>query len=505
MRKLLVVLLIAITSSVFAQDPMENIKKFFSREGYVIKVEKGQVLIDMGRDQVKVGEEFSVFEEGKELFHPITGKPLGKERKKVGEIKIDQVEDNFSRAKVIKEEGRIKVGDKVVLSAKDVCYEGSEEGFFKISSVVEGIKKGSGCAYTVKEFKDGYGVEFLGSPVAFYSIPQVVKQQIERASLRDLRLLARSRLIKALPSIPISADVGDLMGNGKEYLAILYSGRVEVYELLKNDIIKRSTYSLPAGSAVNLVVARVGKEDKDYIIVNMISGDKASSLILKMVGDSLVPVKTDIPYIMGVLDKSKPKETFVGQSFDFDNKFGKVVRLSFEGDNLKEVGIYSVPRGFRIDSAFYYKNYLVFTDGSGRVRVFDGSNEVFSSDESFGGSYSYVEVAVGSAGKINYIFNPRGAVGDILGFKVAYVVKNSAGIVQRFLDIVKYSRGDIFILDEERKDIINFKQLVGGNLEEAIQSVIFTKDGRLLVLTGRTGTIPIQNKGELYEIEIRAL
>lgn len=504
MQKFFIVFLI-LASLAFAQNPEEGIKSFFSKEGYVIKVEKNTVLIDLGKPQTKEGEVFSVFEEGKQIIHPITGKVLGKERKKVGEVKVEKVEDNFSQARVINQEGNIKAGDKVLLLANDICYEGSEEGFFKVSSLIHGIKKGSGCAYTIKEFKDGYGIEFLGSPVAFYHAPQTLKQQIEKASLQDLKLLARSKLIKALPSIPVSADVGDLMGNGKDYLAVLYSGKLEVYELLKNDIIKRSTYSLPAGSAVNLTVAKVGKEDKDYIIVNMISGDRANSLILKMVGDSLIPVKTDIPYLMGVLDKSKPKETFVGQSFDFDNRFGKVVKLSLEGKSLKEIGAYPVPRGFRVDSAFFYKNYLVFTDTSGRVRVFDGSNEVFSSDEGFGGSYSYVEVAVGSAGKINYVFNPKGAVGDILGFKVAYVIKNSAGIVQKFLDILKYSRGDIFLLNEERKDVINFKQLAGGNLEEAIQAIIFTKDGRVFVLTGRTGTIPIQNKGELYEIDIRVL
>ncbi|WP_340695932.1 hypothetical protein [Hydrogenobacter thermophilus] len=504
MRKACLVLFALIVSVAFAQSPMEDLKKFFSREGYVIKLEDGQVLIDLGKGKVKEGEVFSVVEEGKEIINPVTGKVLGKERRTVGEVKIDKVYDSYSVAK-INSGKNIMVGDKAILYVHDVCYEGSDEGFFKVSSVVDGLKKGSGCTYTIKEFKDGYGVEFLGSPVAFYAVPQMAKGQIERASLQDLKLLARSKLIKSLPSIPISADVGDVMGNGRDYLVVLYSGRLEVYELLKNDIVKRATYSLPAGTAVDVSLGRIGKESKDYIIVNMISGDRASSLILKMVGDSLIPLKTDIPYIMAVLDKNRPKETFVGQRFDFDNKFGQTVRLSFDGENLKELGIFEAPRGFRVDSAFYYKNYLVFTDSSGRIRVFDGSNEVFSSEEGFGGSYSYVEIAVGSAGKINYVFNPRGAVGDILGFKVAYVIKNAAGIVQRFLDIVKYSRGDVFLIDEQRKDVILLKQLVGGNLEEAIQSVVVTKDGRLLVLTGRTGTIPLQNKGELYEIEIKVL
>ena len=78
-------------------------------------------------------------------------------------------------------------------------------------------------------------------------------------------------------------------------------------------------------------------------------------------------------------------------------------------------------------------------------------------------------------------------------------------MVQRFLDILKYSRGELFILGEKRKDLIFIKPLRGGNFEEAIQAVLTTKDGRILVITGRTGTLAIQNRGDVYEVELRAL
>jgi len=38
-----------------------------------------------------------------------------------------------------------------------------------------------------------------------------------------------------------------------------------------------------------------------------------------------------------------------------------------------------------------------------------------------------------------------------------------------------------------------------------VQAVLTTKDGRVLVLTGRTGMLTIQNRGEVYELELRAL
>ncbi len=481
----------------------EDIKNFFHRSGYIVSVDKDKVIIDLGKGNVREGEVFQIYREGKEIVHPVTGKVIGKETQTIGKLKVVKVEEGFSTA-TVESALYVKVGDRIKLYTDSVCYQGSEKGFFRVSSVIEGLKKGSDCKYVVKEFQDGYGIEFLQSPVAFFSKPTQVTD-IARATIEDLNLLAKSKFIKSLPSIPLSADIGDILGNKKEFLVILYSGRLEVYEILKNDIVPRMRYSLPAGIPISVVTAKIGKEDKDYIIVNMITGDSASSLILKSVGDTLLPVKTGIPYIMGVLDKGNPKETFIGQKFDFSSKFGQAVKLALDGNSVKENGIFSAPRGFRIDSAFKFGDYLVFTDANGRVRVYKGESEIFSTDEGFGGSYTNIEIPILNAGKMNYIFNPKGVKANIVGFNVAFIIKNNAGFVQKFLDILKYSQGELYILGEKRKDLVFLKQIRGANFEETIQAILTTNDGRILVLTGKTGTIPIQNKGDIYELEFRVL
>ncbi len=482
----------------------EGIKKFFQRDGYVVSVEKDRAIIDIGKGNVKEGEVFDVYREGKDIVHPVTGKVIGKETQTVGKIKVINVQDGFSVATIESGTG-IKTGDRIKLYRSSVCYQGSDEGFFKVSSVVEGLKKGSGCDYVIKEFQDGYGIEFLQNPVAFFSKPTTTVANIGRATIEDLNLLARSKLIKALPSLPLSADIGDILGNKKDFLVVLFSGKLEVYEVLKNDMVLRMRYSLPAGVPVSVTTGKIGKEDRDYIIVNMVSGDTASSVILKAVGDTLLPVRTGIPYIMGVLDKANPKETFVGQRFDFSNKFGQAVKLTLEDNNLKETGVFVAPRGFRIDSAFMYGEYLVFTDANGRLRIYKGGNEVFSSEEGFGGSYTSVQIPVLDSGKMNYIFNPKGAKINVVGFDVALVVKNTSGFVQKFLDILKYSQGEVYMIGERRKDLVFLKQVRGSTFEESVQAIVRTSDGRILVLTGKTGTIPVQNKGDIYELEFRVL
>ncbi len=497
-----VIVLLFFLLPVKAQELTEKVRDFFNREGYVVKVEGSRAIVDLGRGKAFKGEEFEVFREGRELLHPITKQVIGRERQRVGRIRIEMVEEGFSYATLL--EGAPREGDRVKLAYRDVCLDGSEELLYKLRAVLPELKQAKECTYMLKELKDGLGIEFKGSPLAFLSMPAPSLSAQSRATLEDINLLGKAKFIKALPSLPLSADICDLTGTGKEFLVVLYQSKVEVYELLKNDLVKRSDYSLPAGVGVGLSCGRLTSSQQDYVLVSMVSGDSANSLILKAVGDSLVPVARNIPYYMTILDKKRPKETFIGQRFNFRDKFGQTVRLSFEGESLKELGAFLAPRGFRADSAFYFGEYLVFTDSTGRIRVFKADGEVFSTEEGFDGSYTLVEIPL-EQGKINFIFNPRGAVLSFMGFNMALVPKNQTGVVQKFLDVVKYSRGELFFIGERRKDLLFIKNIRGSNFEESIQTVLTTKEGRVLVLTGRTGVLTIQNRGDLYELELRVL
>ncbi|MFN7065483.1 MAG: hypothetical protein ACK4OF_04995 [Aquificaceae bacterium] len=480
-----------------AQGAVEKVGEFFQREGYVVKVEGQRLIVDLGKDKVKIGEEFDVLREGKEIVHPITRQVIGREREKVGRIRIEEVGDGFSYARLL--EGIAKEGERIRLRVEDLCFEGKGETFFKLRALLPDLKREAPCTYTIREMEEGIGIEHKNLPVAFYRdiIPA-------KAGLEDINLLGKPRLLLSLPSLPLSADLCDLTGTGREILLVLFSGRVSAYELVKRDLVKRFDYSLPAGVPLGLQCGRIGDGNQDLVLLNMVSGDSVSSMVLKAVGDSLVPIARNIPYFMGVLNKEKPKETFIGQRYALRLSFGQALRLSLEGDRIRELGAFLAPRGFRIDSAFSFGDYLIFTDSTGRIRVFKGDTEVFSTDEGFGGSYTYAEVPL-EQGKMNFVFNPRGSQAKFMNFPVSFVIKNHTGVVQRFLDILKYTRGELFLVGEKRRDLIFIRPLRGGNFEESIQAVLTTRDGRILVLTGRTGTIALQNRGDVYELELRGL
>jgi curli biogenesis system outer membrane secretion channel CsgG len=81
-------------------------------QGRVVKCSEGDVIISAG-DQVgaSVGDTFTVYSVGEELVDPETGELLGVEEDKIGSVKIYQVKQKYSKAKLVSGGKGIKAGD----------------------------------------------------------------------------------------------------------------------------------------------------------------------------------------------------------------------------------------------------------------------------------------------------------------------------------------------------------------------------------------------------------
>ncbi|MEJ7619481.1 MAG: hypothetical protein WKI46_01505, partial [Aquificaceae bacterium] len=91
MGRLALIFILLFSVSLWAQDVLQGIREFFQREGYVVKVDANRVLIDLGREKVRVGEEFTILKEGKEIVHPITKQVIGRESQQVGVLRVEEV------------------------------------------------------------------------------------------------------------------------------------------------------------------------------------------------------------------------------------------------------------------------------------------------------------------------------------------------------------------------------------------------------------------------------
>lgn len=65
-------------------------------EGCIIQINAKKVYIDLGREQgVQPGQKFEIFREGNVIVHPISGKIMGVEKSKLGNIKIISVDGDM--------------------------------------------------------------------------------------------------------------------------------------------------------------------------------------------------------------------------------------------------------------------------------------------------------------------------------------------------------------------------------------------------------------------------
>ncbi len=86
-------------------------------EGYVIKVDPTQIILDVGFNKgMRKGMKMVIYKEGDAITHPATGEILGKTVTKLGEVLLTEVQEKMSEASILeKEPGQaLAVGNKVV-------------------------------------------------------------------------------------------------------------------------------------------------------------------------------------------------------------------------------------------------------------------------------------------------------------------------------------------------------------------------------------------------------
>jgi curli biogenesis system outer membrane secretion channel CsgG len=122
----------SITSSNFQKTPLgkavqmtiDRAVNYISKEmkdipwrGRVVLVKNAQVYINSGRNAgIQSGNSFSIYRENEALIDPETGIELGKEKTKIAEVEITEVQEKFSKAKIIEGpySGEILKGDLVL-------------------------------------------------------------------------------------------------------------------------------------------------------------------------------------------------------------------------------------------------------------------------------------------------------------------------------------------------------------------------------------------------------
>lgn len=106
------VLLCALASPGWSQDSL--------LEGYVVKVDGKSVYLDKGRGPAAVGRRFSVYTQGEELKHPVTGESLGQVKNTVAKGVISEVQEKYSVGLLESGEDKVQPGQRIRLDDEPV-------------------------------------------------------------------------------------------------------------------------------------------------------------------------------------------------------------------------------------------------------------------------------------------------------------------------------------------------------------------------------------------------
>jgi len=81
--------------------------------GSVVKAQGSTIYLNLGRGQVRPGDQLSLWHKGEALIDPETGLALGSMDSRIGSLEVGQVNDRFSIARVVSGGSGVKAGDRV--------------------------------------------------------------------------------------------------------------------------------------------------------------------------------------------------------------------------------------------------------------------------------------------------------------------------------------------------------------------------------------------------------
>jgi hypothetical protein len=127
---LLIALTLVMPSNVQAQSKasldriVSQIESIFPPlEGYVVSVEGSGLTLDLKQGMpVETGDQLKLIRYGRELFHPVTKKKIGRKETDLGEVEILEVRKDFSRARALDPTILPKEGDGVRSAFQKVSF-----------------------------------------------------------------------------------------------------------------------------------------------------------------------------------------------------------------------------------------------------------------------------------------------------------------------------------------------------------------------------------------------
>jgi hypothetical protein len=464
---LLFVTLITITAiNARAEIGSDIIRDFTPLSGYVIQSVGNEYIIDMdARQQIAVGDLFTVVTPGERIIHPVTKKELGNLDTVKGMLQVTRIKAGFSYARTIGKTSGIKSGDMIRryqhIDVEFWDYTGHGKNYFielqqKLSHLQwrgyeasqktkpvslktpavpsdsiyfiltsQGLEVRSPDFTTIHSYSaTEQGIKLPDSPIAQQMTPPTPNEIQKQAPIKTKSAPNPAALWTgpALKGTPIGIETGDFDGDGKQEIAVAFDDRVEIYRLSKENLKLLAKISLGKSlHAYHLDGIDLDKNGRTELYVSAISGsNNLSALSIEHINGQYQITRKDIPWHLRITTLPGEGSVLLAQKMGVqDREFeGPVFRVKLSMDKLSQGATIELPPKTNL------YDFAVLPDKSRKLFACLGDNNhlsiitldgltLASSIDSVGGNESYMEMntdAQGAGESRMYFFKARIAV-----------------------------------------------------------------------------------------------
>ena len=270
------------------------------------------------------------------------------------------------------------------------------------------------------------------------------------------------------------------------------------------------------GQIMNVAFVDADNDGRKDIIVNIILKDGMESRIYKVKNRRLILAKKDIDYIIGGYDfDNDGKEELAGQIFDQENIFGDALyELELKGNDLKRKKRVWIPYGFRLPSSIKAdidgdgKKELLFINDIHRLIVYKNGENIYTGDESLGGSFNIVSWNKGTE-KFQYTkpqaIDPKPIIftKDKKGREGVLIVKNYATGDILLGDIGLFKQGEVRLVYLNSFGDVAMKPY-SGKVDGAIEGITIYNNELVCGVIKKSAVNPLATKAASYLIAFPA-
>ena len=432
------------------------VRDFAPVSGYVIQPAGSEFLIDLdARQQIAVGDVFSVVSPGEKIIHPVTKVVLGSHDTVKGILQVTSIKAGFSSCRNIGPSGTIRGGD-VIRRFQNIDvdfwdYTGQGEPLFRELQAALPNLQWQGYAVSQKGKPAALALPPGKSPALYfvltdqgltvYSPDFAPIHSYPPTSTSTARLVpvppltpasGKNDIVMISPIVdsgaksfwtsppmkgtPVGVEVGDFDGDGIQEIAAAFEERIEIYRLTHGNYKHLAT--VPFGVAIrayHLDAFDLKKNRRLQLFVSAAtSSGNLSGMVIEFHDGQYRITRKDIPWHLRRLTMPGEGALLLAQKMGIQGRefVGPVFRVVLDGARLVEgVAVGLPPKTNLYDFVpFVAKERKLFAclGNDGYLNVVTPEGQIIgSSVDKMGGSESYLEmneeVQYGGEGRISYI------------------------------------------------------------------------------------------------------